>query len=152
MVQVVLLHGKFKCLLAWQRQGMGELHKIKWSGKTIIGRPQLLHMLFIRWDANYHVTTWCKMQIIIWMSYSDYSHFSDKISYKILFIPSYRLKDMNITSFKHFLKKTEGRLKLFFFTEKDTSPSGWLRAWSADWMLTGHWGLAVADKVSLPVS
>jgi hypothetical protein len=47
------------------------------------------------------------------MSYSEYSHFSDKISYKILFIPSYRLKDMNITSFKHFLKKTEGRLKLF---------------------------------------
>jgi hypothetical protein len=29
------------------RQGIGELHKIKWSGETIFGNPQLLHMLLI---------------------------------------------------------------------------------------------------------
>jgi hypothetical protein len=86
MVQVVLLHDNFKCLLAWKRQGMSELHKIKWSGETIFGNFQLLHMLFIMWDANYHVTTRCKMQTGIWMTYLDSSHFSDPKTYKILFI------------------------------------------------------------------
>jgi hypothetical protein len=49
------------------------------------------------------------------MSYSDSSHFSDKLSYKILFISSYGLKDMNFARFKHLQnfqgKKTE-KLKL----------------------------------------
>jgi hypothetical protein len=47
MVQVVLLHDNFVCWLAWKEQGMGELDKIKWSGETIIGNSQLLHMLLI---------------------------------------------------------------------------------------------------------
>jgi hypothetical protein len=37
------------------------------------------------------------------MLYSGSSHFSDKISYKILFILSYGLKDMNYARYKHFL-------------------------------------------------
>jgi hypothetical protein len=41
------------------------------------------------------------MQIGKWMSYSDSSHFSDKLSYKILFILSYRLKDIYLARFKH---------------------------------------------------
>jgi hypothetical protein len=39
------------------------------------------------------------------MAYSDYAHFSNKLSYKILFVLSYRLKDMNFVRFDHFLQK-----------------------------------------------
>jgi hypothetical protein len=77
MVQVFFTTRQFKCWLAWQRQRMGELIKIKWSGETIFSISQLLHMLFIKWDANYHVTTWCVMQICIWMAYLDSMHFSE---------------------------------------------------------------------------
>jgi hypothetical protein len=42
------------------------------------------------------------------MSYSDSSHFSDKLSYKILFILSYGLKDMNFAKFKH-LQNFQGK-------------------------------------------
>jgi hypothetical protein len=38
----------FKYLLAWQRQDMGELHKIKWSGEPYSVISQVLHMLFNR--------------------------------------------------------------------------------------------------------
>jgi hypothetical protein len=102
----------FKYLLAWHRQDMGELHKIKWSGEPYLIISQVLHMLFNRWDTNYHVSTWCKMQTGLWMAYSDSTHFSDKISYKILFISTYRLKDMNLTKFKHLQK---------FFRNRETS-------------------------------
>jgi hypothetical protein len=47
MVQVVLLHDKFKCWLAWQRQSIGALHKIKWSGENIISISHILHILLI---------------------------------------------------------------------------------------------------------
>jgi hypothetical protein len=48
------------------------------------------------------------MQTSIWMSYSDSTHFSDKLSYKILFISSYGSKDMNYARFKYLQeKKTE---------------------------------------------
>jgi hypothetical protein len=47
MIQVILLHGKFKCWLAWQRQSMGALHKIKWSGENIISISHILHMLLV---------------------------------------------------------------------------------------------------------
>jgi hypothetical protein len=54
------------------------------------------------------------------MAYSDSSHFSDKFSYKILFIPSYGLKDMILARFAHLqefsLKKIE--------TGPDLNPSG----------------------------
>jgi hypothetical protein len=46
------------------------------------------------------------------MAYSDSMHFSDKLSYKILFILNYRLKDMILASFKHlhqFFRKTAKR-------------------------------------------
>jgi hypothetical protein len=95
---------QFKRWLAWQRQGMGELYKIKWSGEIIFDNTQILHMLLIRCNANYHVMTWCKMQTGKWMSYSDSTHFSDKLSYKIRFILSCGLKDMSVTRCKHLQK------------------------------------------------
>jgi hypothetical protein len=48
------------------------------------------------------------MQTRAWMSYSNSTHFSDKISYKILFISSYGSKNMNLARFTHlqeFLEK-----------------------------------------------
>jgi hypothetical protein len=39
MVQVIYLLGKFQCWLTWQTQDMGELHKIKWSGKPYLVIP-----------------------------------------------------------------------------------------------------------------
>jgi hypothetical protein len=41
------------------------------------------------------------MQIGKWMSYSYSSHFSDKFSYKILFISSFGVKDMNLAISAH---------------------------------------------------
>jgi hypothetical protein len=35
------------------------------------------------------------------MAYSNSMHFSDKLSYKTLFIPSYGLEDMNLARFKY---------------------------------------------------
>jgi hypothetical protein len=108
------------------KQDMGELHKIKWSGETYLVISQVLHMLFNRWDTIYHVTTWCKMQIIIWMAYSNSMHFSDKLSYKILFISSYGLKDMNFARFRHlqqFLAKQ--RKPGTFLTEVQSSSGRW---------------------------
>jgi hypothetical protein len=40
------------------------------------------------------------MQTVAWMAFSDSTHFSDKFSYKILCIPSYGLKDVNLARFK----------------------------------------------------
>jgi hypothetical protein len=56
------------------------------------------------------------MQTSIGMSYSDSSHFSDKLSYKILFILSYGFKDMILASVKHlqqFFRKTGKEGKQF---------------------------------------
>jgi hypothetical protein len=39
------------------------------------------------------------MQTVAWMAFSDSTHFSDKISYKILFISIYQSKDMNFARF-----------------------------------------------------
>jgi hypothetical protein len=105
---------------------MGDLHKIKWSGETIFGISQLLHMLCIKWDAKYHVTTWCEMQTVVWMTYSNSTHFSDKNSYKILLILSYGLKDINfarLTHLQEFFWKTEMRRD--FLTEDKPSPGRW---------------------------
>jgi hypothetical protein len=41
------------------------------------------------------------MQTSIWMAYSNSMHFSNKLSYKILFSLSYGLKDTNLTSLEH---------------------------------------------------
>jgi hypothetical protein len=60
------------------------------------------------------------MQTEVWMSYSDSSHFSDKNSYKILFISNYGLEDMNLAKFNHFLKN-KGRAGTFL-TVVYTSP------------------------------
>jgi hypothetical protein len=56
------------------------------------------------------------------MSYSDSTHFSDKISYKILFILSYRLKDMDLANFAQILEFLEnGEDDETFLTEKPAS-------------------------------
>jgi hypothetical protein len=49
------------------------------------------------------------MQTGIWMAYSDSTHFSDPKTYKILFIPSYGLKDINLAKFAYLqeFQKTE---------------------------------------------
>jgi hypothetical protein len=53
------------------------------------------------------------MQTSIWMAYSDSMHFFDKLSYKILFILSYGLKDTNLTSLEHLQEFSEnGKLDL----------------------------------------
>jgi hypothetical protein len=50
------------------------------------------------------------MQTVVWMASLDSTHFSDPKTYKILFIPSYGLKDMNFVRYKYlqqFIRKTE---------------------------------------------
>jgi hypothetical protein len=50
------------------------------------------------------------------MTYLDSTYFSDKFSYKILFILSYQLKDINFASFAYlqeFLEKQRKRGELF---------------------------------------
>jgi hypothetical protein len=44
------------------------------------------------------------------MSYSDFTHFSDRKPYKILFIPSYDLKDMNFASLEQ-LQQFSGKME-----------------------------------------
>jgi hypothetical protein len=61
---------------------------------------QVLHMLFNRWDTNYHVITWCEMQTVIWMLYSDSTHFSERFSYIKHFISNYSLKVINFARYK----------------------------------------------------
>jgi hypothetical protein len=41
------------------------------------------------------------MQTSLWIAYSDSTYFSEQLSYKILHISSYELKDMNLASFTH---------------------------------------------------
>jgi hypothetical protein len=41
------------------------------------------------------------MQTGLWMVYSNSMHFSDKLSYEILFILSYGLKDMSLARFTY---------------------------------------------------
>jgi hypothetical protein len=65
------------------------------------------------------------MQTVAWMAYSDSLHFSDKISYKILFISDYGSKDMIYARFCIFARiflKTETKLGLF--SPNGASPGG----------------------------
>jgi hypothetical protein len=43
------------------------------------------------------------------MAYLDSTHFFDKFSYKILYIPSYGLKYMNFARYKHLQEFSENR-------------------------------------------
>jgi hypothetical protein len=85
----------FNYWLAWQNKWWVSYGKIKWSGENIISISHMLHILLIRCNANYHDITWCEMQTVVWMAYSDSTHFSNKLSYKTLFISNYGLGDMN---------------------------------------------------------
>jgi hypothetical protein len=53
------------------------------------------------------------------MAYSDSTHFSDKLSYKILFISSYSLEDVNFVRFKYLQQFSEKQIKRgTFLTER----------------------------------
>jgi hypothetical protein len=45
------------------------------------------------------------------MTYSNSTHFSEQLSYKILFISSYGLKDTNFARFKHLQQNSEKNSK-----------------------------------------
>jgi hypothetical protein len=118
---------QFKCWLAWKDKVWVSYTKLNEAGKNIISISHILHMLLIRCNAKYHVTLWCEMQTRAWMSYSDSTHFSDKFSYKILFISNYHLKVINfasLTYLQEFFRKQ--RNKWIFSHRREPSPSGWL--------------------------
>jgi hypothetical protein len=102
MVQVVLLHGNLNVYQHGKEKIRVSYTILNEAGKHY-KHFQILHMLLIMWDANYHSTTWCDMQTGIWMTYLDSTHFFDKFSYKILFISIYGLEDTNYARFKHIL-------------------------------------------------
>jgi hypothetical protein len=63
------------------------------------------------------------MQTSIWMTYLDSTYFFDKFSYKILFILSYHLKDINFASFAYLQEFLENRENVgTFLTEGELSP------------------------------
>jgi hypothetical protein len=64
------------------------------------------------------------MQTDIWMVYSNSMHFSDKLSYKILFITSYGLKDINFASFKHLQQFSEKQIKRWDFSHRKATGPG----------------------------
>jgi hypothetical protein len=73
------------------------------------------------------------------MSYSGSSHFSDKLSYKILFVSNYSLEDMNLARYRHSLKYLGKQRKRWNFSHPgNTSPSGCQQARgtdvAADWI------------------
>jgi hypothetical protein len=63
------------------------------------------------------------MQTVVWMAYSNSTHFSDPKTYKTLFIPSYGLEDINfarLTCLQDFSEKTENSCG--FFSPRGTQP------------------------------
>jgi hypothetical protein len=52
------------------------------------------------------------------MAYLDSTQFPDKLSYKILFVLSYGLEDINFASFKHFLQFSENRKEPELFSPR----------------------------------
>jgi hypothetical protein len=71
------------------------------------------------------------------MAYLDCTHFSDKFSYKIFFIPSYRFKDMNFASFKHLQQFSEKQIRHgTFLTELFLARVTDQLGRRADWALT----------------
>jgi hypothetical protein len=63
------------------------------------------------------------MQTVVWMAYSDSSHFSDKISYKILFISSYGSKDINFARLEQILQFSAKQRREELFSPRHASPS-----------------------------
>jgi hypothetical protein len=63
------------------------------------------------------------MQTVAWMAYSDSSQFSDKLSYKILFVSSYGLEDMDLASLTPLQQFSENRENCgTFLTGMEPSP------------------------------
>jgi hypothetical protein len=80
-------------LISMATYGMGELHKLN-GAENLIGNSKILRKLVIRCDANYHGPTWCEIQICIWMTDLDFSHFYDKFTYIKYCIVSYNLNNI----------------------------------------------------------
>jgi hypothetical protein len=76
------------------------------------------------------------MQTGIWMTYLDSTHFSKQFLYKILFIPSYSLEDINNARFKIFWNfgKTENGWGCFL-TEEQASRG---RLPLGPWIMSGR--------------
>jgi hypothetical protein len=74
------------------------------------------------------------------MAYSDSKHFSDKISYKILCISSYSLKDINFARFDKLQEFSETETKLGLFAPKRIRPRSLAGGARGGWgALTGPW-------------
>jgi hypothetical protein len=58
------------------------------------------------------------MQTSIWMTYSDSTHFFEQFSYKILFISTYQLKDINFARYTHVQQFPENRERLGIFSPR----------------------------------
>jgi hypothetical protein len=88
------------------------------------------------------------------MSYSDSTHFSEQNSYKILFISSYGLKDMNLARFEHLQQFLKKKQKTHW-----SSWRGWRMGQEADWIADKDAGTfftrgrlaRAADEMGLPV-
>jgi hypothetical protein len=98
------------------------------------------------------------MQTGIWMSYSDCTHFSDKLSYKILFISSYGLEVINFARLTYlqelFFRKTEKRWNS---SHRGSCQPGSLTGgadamtWRADWDAAAEVAPSQADDRDPPV-
>jgi hypothetical protein len=102
-------------------------------------------MLCIRWYANYNVTTWCEMQTVIWMPYSESTHFSYKNSYRTLWISSYHSKDMSFARYKHFLPFSVKQRGDERFSPRQSEPerlTAGPECWLDGWFGAGDWDVA----------
>jgi hypothetical protein len=74
------------------------------------------------------------------MTYLDSTHFSDKLSYKILFISSYGFKDTNLTSLEHLQEFFRKLRNWWDFSHRERYQPGSLTGGTrqAHWMLTGQ--------------
>jgi hypothetical protein len=82
------------------------------------------------------------------MTYSDFTHFSDKNSYKTLFISSYQTKDMNFTSLEHLQEFFRKLRKWWDFSHRERYQPGSLTNWAGwpDWIVDCCAGAGIADE------
>jgi hypothetical protein len=55
------------------------------------------------------------------MAYSDSTHFSEQLSYKIIYIPSYGIEDIILASFTHVQQFSENRTIEDFSHQREAS-------------------------------
>jgi hypothetical protein len=72
------------------------------------------------------------MQTVVWMAYSNSTHFSDPKTYKILCIPRYGLKDTNFAKFDKLQEFSGNKNETWIFlTEREPLTGG---ARLSDWI------------------